>query len=191
LLKQFKRTPAGAAEALIDDYWTVRAYNVRGGFVFDVDSTQQAVSHPVEVNKHVYGGMTFRGSLAWRENGAWQDAANNNFLTSEGKTRTGGNQTRPRWVDIHGSTGGSVSGVAVMDHPGNFRYPQPVRIHPDKPYFCFAPMTLGPFVIGRDRPLISRYRYFVHDGPVQPAIAERLWQDYAEPVEVVVITGGS
>src|SRR6516165_2049997 len=126
--------------------------------------------------------MTFRGSLAWRENDAWRNTATNNFLTSEGETRPDLGGSRPRWVDLHGAIGGRVSGVTAMDHPGNFRYPQPARMHPDKPYFCFAPNILGDFAIEPGKPLAARYRYFVHDGTADAAAAARMWHDFAEPV---------
>ena len=77
-----------------------------------------------------------------------------------------------------------------MCHPGNFRAPQPVRLHPHKPYFCFAPMQLGDFEITLGRNFASRYRFYAHSGPVNAEESERLWQDYAEPPKVRVVAVG-
>ena len=83
-----------------------------------------------------------------------------------------------------------MCGVTVLDHPGNFRFPQPVRLHPNKPYFCFAPMVLGEFEISPGHPYTSRYRLYVHDGPPDAADIERLWNDYAAPPVVRVVAAG-
>ena len=56
-----------------------------------------------------------------------------------------GNHTRARWVDMHGPIGSQHAGLVVMGAMRNFRAPQTVRLHPNKPYFCFAPMALGEF----------------------------------------------
>ncbi|MBV9081135.1 MAG: PmoA family protein, partial [Acidobacteriaceae bacterium] len=114
----------------------------------------------------------------------WLDPKNSEYLTSEGKTRENGNQTRPRWVDLAGVIDKKVSGVTVMDHPDNFRFPQPVRLHPVKPYFCFAPMTVDSFSIVPGTPFLSRYRFYVHMGKPDAAKIEMLWRDYAEPPRV-------
>jgi hypothetical protein len=38
------------------------------------------------------------------------------------------------------------------------------------------------------KPYVSRYRFVVHDGPADKAIIERLWQDYAHPPEVSLVS---
>ena len=81
----------------------------------------------------------------------------------------------------------TFAGATLMCHPDNFRFPQPVRLHPDKPYFCFAPMVLGPFKIAPGKPYVSRYRFFVHDGKPDAKRIEALWNDYADPPVVKVI----
>ena len=75
-----------------------------------------------------------------------------------------------------------------MDNPANFRFPQPVRLHPQKPYLCFSPMALDSFSIERDTPYISRYRYYVHAGKPSATNLEAAWYDYAEPVQVRLVS---
>jgi hypothetical protein len=79
-----------------------------------------------------------------------------------------------------------MTGITGLDHPDNFRFPQPVRLCPTIPYFGFAPEVLGPFTIEVGKPFVSRYRFCVHNGEVDRALADRLWQDYAHPPVVMV-----
>jgi hypothetical protein len=146
------------------------------------------------MNQYHYGGFGLRGSREWFDPQVRgtnppepSRGGRSDFLTSEGKTRRNGNHTRPRWVDLSGEVDGSLAGVAVLDHPGNFRFPQPVRLHPNKPYFCFAPMVEGAFAIAPGQPYRSRYRLITHDGSPDPVLIDRLWHDYAEPPEVKLV----
>jgi hypothetical protein len=73
-----------------------------------------------------------------------------------------------------------------MDYPQNFRYPQPVRIHPEEPYFVYAPMQLGEMRIEPGSPYTARYRYVTYDGEPDTELLNRLWNDYAYPPGVTV-----
>ncbi|MFH1919760.1 MAG: PmoA family protein [Planctomycetota bacterium] len=171
-------------KAMLDETWHVRVYPFTDHFLFDLESTQAcASSSPFTVEEYHYGGLMIRGSAAWngKENG--------DFLTDEGKTRADGNHSRARWCDIHGLLDGRMTGVCILSHPENFRAPQPVRLHPSMPYFCFTPAVLGPFEIEPGGPsYVSRYRFYVHEGPLDPDRAERLWHDFAQPPEVRIVT---
>ncbi len=182
-------SPEGPVPVL-DETWTVRAYSVADHFLFDVKSEQRCAGEtPLTINQYHYGGMAMRGNSAWL--GGAPNAGASDFLTSEGKGRATGNHTRPDWVELFGKLDGTFCGVAVMGHPGNFRYPQPVRLHPNKPYFCFIPAVTGPFAIEPDRPYVSRFRYVVHTGRPDAEANRRVWRDYAEPPEVRVVATAS
>ena len=169
---------------ILDETWDVRVYNFSDHFLFDLTSSQTcAGTSPLVVEEYHYGGMAIRGSAAWPAK------SRADFLTSEGKTRADGNHTRPRWCDIYGPVDGRMAGVCILGHPTNFRFPQHVRLHPSMPYFCFSPAVLGAFPIEPGKPpYVSQYRFYVHDGRPEPEVAERLWQDYAEPPEVRVVS---
>ena len=171
-----------APKAALKETWTARVYaGDPDAFVFDIESRQTcAGDSPLTLNEYHYGGMAFRGAADWFKQ------PEHDFLTSEGKTRADGNQSRPNWVCEHGLVDGSPCCVTVMSHPSNFRSPQPVRLHPDKPYFVFTPPVLGEFQIKPGEAYVSRYRYVVHDGPVDTKLYERLWRDYAEPPAVTM-----
>ena len=166
-------------ETWINETWIVRVFDFDEYFVIDLESTQQP-TRPLTVRKNHYGGMAIRAHRGWKQDGG-------GMLTSEGKSRAEGNHSRPRWVDIFGNIDGKATGVTIMCHPENFRYPQHVRLHPKMPYFCFAPMVPGSFELKPGKPFVSRYRFFVHNGKVDVEQVERLWRDYAQPPVVKVV----
>jgi hypothetical protein len=190
-------TAPGGPKPVLDEVWTVRAYNLADVFLVDFESRQDCVAaSPLVMNEYRYGGMGLRGNRDWFDPSVKGDnppnparSGQSDFLTSEGKDRATGNHTRPTWVDLSGRIGDRPDpcGVTLLDHPGNFRFPQPIRIHPNKPYFCFAPMVIGTFEIAPGRPYVSRYRFAVHDGPPDVRAIARLWHDYAEPPRVRVV----
>jgi hypothetical protein len=172
----------GKGKKVLDETWRVRVYNLTDCFLFDLESVQRcATGSPLIVKKFDYGGMAIRGSRQWSKPTAFD------FLTSEGKTRKDGNHTRPRWCVLHGTLDGKPAGLTVLCHPANFRFPQPVRLHPSMPYYCWSPMVLGDFRIEPGKAFVSKYRFLAHDGKADAAAVERLWQDYADPVKVRVV----
>lgn len=167
--------PDGAQPALIE-VWRVRAYAADPDkpLVFDLESRQRCAGEsPLTLNEYHYGGMAFRGAAEWFRQ------KEHDFLTSEGKTRADGNHSRPNWVCAFGLVGGQPCAVAVLCHPDNFRSPQPVRLHPDKPYFVFTPPVLGEFQIRPGEEYVSRYRCVVHDGPPDRERYDAQWREYA------------
>ena len=173
------------AKTALNEQWEVRVYNVgQGGmgkryFLFDIVAIQQcASSSPLVLEDYRYGGMGVRGHRDWK------DKSKVSILTSEGKTRENGNATRARWVHMSGPVDDQAVGIAVLDHPGNFRSPQPLRLHPDDPYFNYAPSQLGRFEIKPGEKFVLRYRYVVADGAADKTELDRLWNDYAAPPHV-------
>ena len=79
--------------------------------------------------------------------------------------------------------GAQVAGVTVFDHPSNFRYPQAIRVHPNMPYWVYAPMVDGAFTIDPGKKYFSRFRYYVHNGPADVQMINRLEKDYREGVQ--------
>ena len=173
----------GNSEPVLDEIWAVKVYRRAGDdFLMDFTSVQRAATdEPLTLNEYHYGGMGFRG------NSSWLHDPKSDFLTSEGKSRNDGNHTRPTWVDAFGPFDDAMAGVTIMDSPENFRYPQPVRLHPEKPYFCFAPMVEGEFEINRTSPCVSNYRLNPHDGTVDAKKADLLQKDFAQPMKAKVV----
>jgi hypothetical protein len=175
---------ASAPVTVLGEAWEVRVYAPAAGvpyFLFDLEVTQTAETDSALVlPEYHYGGLGVRGARGWA------GAAGASFLTSEGRDRSNGHGTRGRWCFVSGRVDGQPAGIAILGHPDNFRAPQPMRIHPTEPFFCFAPSQLGRWVITGAAPYVSRYRFATLDGPPDPALLDRLWRDYAEPPAVVL-----
>lgn len=203
-LRHLDITTPESPKPVLNENWVVRVYNTDGYFLVDLYLRQRNVSDwPLVLNEYHYGAMAVRGNDQWFDEKVADEIkaqtrgkskatpeelaripVKRDFLTSEGKTWIDGNATRARWVEMHGDLDGKPAGVAIMCHPRNFRAPQPVRLHPSKPYFCFAPMALGEFEIKPDETYVSQFRFYLHDGPVDAKETERLWSDYADPPKV-------
>lgn len=195
------RSAPGGEKPVLDEIWTVRVHATPPGepYLFDLESVQTCASEsPLTLNEYQYGAMAIRGNQQWfdpdyaKAIAAWEKEKKKNpeapaptqvpqgdFLTSEGKNRLNGNHSRPNWVDMFGKTDGEDAGIAMLSHPSNFRSPQPVRLHPSKPYFCFSPVVLGEFQIVPGKKYTSRYRFLVHDGKPDPVQIDQKWKEYS------------
>jgi hypothetical protein len=170
---------------VLNEEWKVTVYNVGRGrkpySIFDMIVTDEcATSSPLVLPEYRYGGVGFRGHRQWLEKD------NCFFLTSEGKDRSNGHGTQARWCHIGGRIDGQLAGIAVLDHPANFRAPQPMRINPDQPFFCYAPPLMGQWEITPGKAYVSRYRFIVYDGGPDKAELDQLWNDYANPPQVAI-----
>lgn len=163
----------GESTIVLREQWTLQRIDDVRANVFDLTSTQFCVTEqPLELLEYHYGAMCIRGPSAWLGDQV-------RITTSAGIERVAGNHTRPSWVAMHGQLDGQACGIAAISHPENFRAPQPVRLHPDKPYFCFAPSVLGAFEIGPDEPYVSRFRFVAFDGPLDAKFLDGLAADFA------------
>ncbi|WP_339727078.1 PmoA family protein [uncultured Gimesia sp.] len=160
--------------------WTIRVWNQPEKqpefWMYDITSEARCgTDNPLHLPQYHYGGMAIRGGRGWSKE-------NCRFLTSNGKTRANGNHDRSRWCDISGTREkkDGWSGFTILSHPTNFRFPEPVRIHPSMPYMVFTPSVLGDWKIEPGKPNVSRYRFLVHDGLTHPS-TEPVWQNYATP----------
>jgi hypothetical protein len=170
-------------DALIDR-WSVKAYAIKGSLkpmhVFDLTTTQAcATNDPLELPQYHYGSFGLRGPESWDG----KDGAR--FLTSEGITdRKKGDSTRARWCYLGGKTEAGISGTAVLGFPDNFRFPMPLRLHPDMPYFSIVPQKLGAFSIQPGKPYVTRYRFIVTDGEPDAKFFDACWNSLAHPAVV-------
>jgi hypothetical protein len=170
--------------ALVEE-WEVTVYAVGRGRpayrLFDLVSRQEtATRDAVEMAQYLYGGIGVRG------NRAWNGATAMEFLTSEGRTRADGHGTRARWCYMGGLVNGRPAGIVVFDHPENVRHPQPMRLHPNEPFFSYAPVQIGALTIEPGRTHVARYRFATFDGLPDPALFERLWRDFGQPPTVTL-----
>lgn len=156
----------------------------------------------MELQKVYYGGMSFRGvSPGWLyrdfiaknadqlgkfdSETRWLNSSDTlEILTDEGYNRKNGNGMPARWIDYTGPLGNGWGGLVMFDHPLNKRYPTPLRIHPDMPYFCFAFAKNEPFAISSNDPLNLTYRVVVHNGRPDKKTNEQLARDFTDPPQI-------
>jgi len=174
-----------ASKVALLETWTVRIWNVGGPdagyWVWDIQSVSQCGSaSPLKLPTYHYGGMALRGARSWNGDNA-------KFLTSEGKTRQDGNHTRPKWCDLSGPVDGQPAGIALLTHPDNFRFPEPLRIHPTMPYMVYTPSQLGDWEINPGESHRSSYRFIIHDQTLSPVTLTKLWTTFAHPCEALVL----
>ncbi len=150
------------------------------GWVIDVTVEHEAVSDPLQVEQYLYGGMAFRGPALW---------LNKELVvaSSEGVPGREADLTRASWCQMAGPMeDGTIAGVTYFDFPSNPRYPTFLRIHPEKPYFCFAYHQREGVHIDKKHPLQLRYRVLVHDTPPSVDDLQILAADMANPPAVEV-----
>lgn len=174
------------AKVALNEEWEIRAYQIHAVgkpyWLFDLRSEQRCASaSPLRLPRYHYGGLGVRGNWDW--NGKDRTF----FMNAERQTdRIQAHATRSRWCHMGGEVDGALAGIAILGHPGNFRAPQPMRIHPTEPFFCYAPSQGGDWSIEPGQVYVSRYRFVVADGGAEPEELDRLWADYAHPVAVQV-----
>lgn len=153
----------------------------------------------MELIKVHYGGMSFRGVspgwlhydfiaknkeqlLLFDKDTRWLNPADSlDIITSEGLSRKQGNAMPARWIDYTGPLAGGWGGLVMFDNPLNLRYPTPMRIHPDMPYFCFAFAKDSSYSITSRNPLNLHYRVIVHGGHPDVAANEKYARDFTDP----------
>ncbi len=181
------RTQTKPIVDILHERWKVTAYPTDGSYhCFDLHTVQTAATEkPLTINKYHYGGLAFRGPVSWltaKDSGAGKNAGinleQNEFLTSLGSDRLKGNHEHVNWVAINGSLEDKPVSIAVLSHANNFRAPQSARLHPSKPYFCFAPCVDGEFVIDRDHPLAGQYRFLVADSKIDAEWIDKKWSEW-------------
>lgn len=160
--------------AAIDEVWEVIVWSIPGDpapyYLIDLTTHHRTAGDiPLRLPEYHYGGLGVRGHQQW--NGE----ENVNFLTANGETdRVAGNATKARWCHMGGDIDGEPAGIAILDDPQNFRHPQPMRLHPSEPFFCFAPQQDGDMSIEPGDDYITRHRLVVADGGPDAELLDRL-----------------
>jgi len=168
-------------KAVLEEVWQVRVFRPERRFVIDLVSTQTCLTEkPLVIKEYRYGGIGFRGPLDW------EGKTGVEFLTSEGKSRIDGHATKAKWCEATGKIGGAEASIGFLCHPSDFRFPQPLRIHPEEPFFNWAVPQGGDFAIEPGKPYVARYRFIVADSVMGADEVESSWKAYAEPPKVSI-----
>lgn len=165
---------------VLREHWKITAYPTDGSFhCFDLDSVQQALTdQPLVVEHYHYGGAAVRGPQRWiRPSGKRDDMDSVSEIVNEfGVDRIQGNHQPTRWVTLTGTQDDAAVSITMLGHAQNFRAPQPARLHPTKPYFCFAPCVEAAFEIDAQHPYEAKFRFLVTDSVPEAAWLEDQWQ---------------
>lgn len=164
---------------VLENSWIIRLLPVSEPYLLDITIEERpATGNPVVLDEYHYGGFAWRGPASWNSDDPDRFEGPMRVLTREGLSRRDSNHTRPGWVAAWGPTGSTMAGIAILDHPENFRYPQPIRVHPKMPYFVYSPPVLGPFTLKADSAYQSRYRIVLFDGGADPAAIETIFRRF-------------
>lgn len=148
------------------------------------DTTFQAVGQPVTFNDTKEGLFGIRLPNEMRESAAGGPVVGSNGDVGSkalwGRTMS--------WIDYTGPVAGRLCGVAIMDHPENFR---PSRYHVrDYGLFSISPFgessyTNGasvakPFTLEADKTVRLRYGLYVHTGDTAAAHVADAYQQFVD-----------
>ena len=179
---------------VLRERWRIKAFQTEGSYHgFDLETTQSALTDkPMVVQKYHYGGVAFRGPVAWLtdKDGDAQKSGDQSspttmrepseFLNDHGSDRIKGNHEHARWVALTGQMNGRAATIAVLCHRDNFRVPQAARIHPTKPYFVFSPCVDDEFVIEWEHPFRGKYRYLITDAAPDSEWLDDQWEQWCK-----------
>ena len=97
------------------------------------------------------------------------------------------------WVDYVGPVNQKTVGIAVLNHPGSFRYPTAWHV---RPYGLFAANPFGGHDFGGSAPgeytvpssqaMSFRYRVILHEGDTKAAAIDRAFGAYSKPPTVEI-----
>jgi len=173
---------------ILRERWKITVYPTPPAYYcFSLELTQTAITDkPLLVQKNRYGGLAVRGPARWLTvddsqlpNDSVAHLEPCEMLNDSGSDRIKGNHEHAKWVALSGLVDGKPVTIVVLNHPGNFRSPQAARLHPTKPYFCFAPCVDGSFRIDRDHPYRAKYRFLVTDVKPDVAWINQQWKTWS------------
>lgn len=158
---------------VLAETWQVTVYDLSpddDSYSFEIKLKQTALTDkPLVIEEYHYGGFAVRGPTRWVLRSDGDDSTGNDarepawFLNNLGSNRVKGNHEHAHWVSMGGKIEGADASITVISEKSNFRWPQAARLHPTKPYFCYAPCVDGKFVIDKDHPYEAKYHFIVAD----------------------------
>jgi len=177
----------GGEEVMLNELQTVRVYRPAGDtYLFDLTiQLNCATQNPVVLLAYRYGGVGWRATEEWNKD-------NSEVLTSEGRTRTDADGTKARWCIVQGAVGGDWAGAEMMSFPGNYNYPEPLRVWPltmngrGDMYANFSPTKDVDWPLYPGHNYTLRYRWVVFNGHFTKEKAESAWSWFTQPAKITV-----
>ena len=138
----------------------------------------------------VHFGDTKEGTFAIRVAGTMKVDAKKGgrIITAEGATDGDAWGVKSPWVDYHGPVGDRTEGIAIMNHPSSFHYPNRWHV---RTYGLFAANPFGAkhftggketggYTLPKGQSLTLAYRVLLHAGDHQEGGVEEVWNDYKD-----------
>lgn len=160
---------------------TVRVYQPKPtdtAYIMDITiQLNCATNDEVVLKEYRYGGLGWRATEQWDRN-------NSETLTSEGKTRKDADGSRAKWVILQGVLDNDYGGAVMMSHPGNYNYPEPLRIWPEDMnkrgdvFANFSPTKNMDWHLQPGKEQVLKYRFLIFNGHMTKDTAEAAWQNF-------------
>ncbi len=124
-----------------------------------------------------YAGLSIRVIREFRHAG---------YLDADGRTQPPERGTPTAWQTYSGPIDGGPNrhgGVALMDHPGNLRFPSPTYCIHESESFGFLQCAFlyhEPYTLEPGKPLKLRYRVMLYDGDIVEKKLQDCFDDFAK-----------
>lgn len=171
---------------LLEDTRELIVYCVEGMRLMDFNITLMAKDEDVKF------GDTKEGMFGLRVACSMQvDGGGGHIVNSRGDENANAWGKRAEWCDYYGRVDGDVVGIAIFDHPQNFRHPTYWHV---RTYGLFAANPFGvrsfsgsgdgSYVLRKGSSITFRYRIYIHKGDPKVADVALAYLAYAEPPQV-------
>ncbi len=165
---------------ILEETFHLVARKVGDAYEIDYVTEQKHVGeHELELPAYRYGGP-----IAYRAPHYW-DKTNSDYLSSEGKTRIDGHETRSRWCAFTGPSkdGEDAISLTILSHEQNHDAPQRMRVWPPKSnngaiFFNYVPIQERPWAIQPGVTSLMKYRLVVRDAPADPKDLNPRWERF-------------
>lgn len=194
IIRATNRWTAPDGKLICTDDRTIRFRSIPGGRLLDYEVTLHALPDaPLLLGDNKDGTMAIRVAqwMTMPHKYQKQDLpGEGHIVTAKGDRDAAAWGKRADWCDYHAPHGGKIYGVAIFDHPKNFRHPtwwmardyglfgaNPFGQHDyeglkDQPH-------IGDYTIPAGGTLTLRYRFYFHEGDEVAAQVAARYADYA------------
>lgn len=169
----------GEKKAVLRDerVWRLTPLGTSGEFYLDLTLTLVPETPALELGRSNFGMLAVRVAKTM----GVQDGKGR-ITNSEGKHDEGGlmPHRRARWCDYSGVAAPPEvwNGITLFDHPENPGHPAYFHVRNDG-WMGAALTQAGGITLSKEKPLVLRYRFWVHDGPCDPRKADAAWAEWA------------
>lgn len=164
---------------LLDErVWTLTPIGETGELFLDLEMKLTPVAPAIAIGKSSFGMVAVRVA---KRMGTLDGGGT--ITNSEGKVNE--KELMPhrqaRWCDYSGPVApGEVNGISLFDHPANPNHPTYFHVRGDG--WMGASLTQAAAIeVRKDRPLVLRYRFWIHRGPADPKAVDAEWGRWATP----------